>query len=174
MVRITHNKRQQTDSAKAVTKFACANLPPVLPRRSAGRYELRSSMRSILLMMFVFLAGCSITSPKPDLQSYSNSDDKFPASNSGKNTEYYPITTNMDWPIRVSPDELENYVTWNHAIDLILDGQVKNIFQAHTLSVGLELESGIWVSTIEPSIDTVLVIIRKCGVPCKNIGQMIE
>lgn len=32
-----HNKRQQSDSAKAVTKFAGANLPPVLPPRCAGR-----------------------------------------------------------------------------------------------------------------------------------------
>lgn len=36
-----HNKRQQADSAKAVTKFAGANLAPVLPRRCAGRYKSR-------------------------------------------------------------------------------------------------------------------------------------
>lgn len=95
-------------------------------------------------------------------------------SNGGNNIDYYSITTNMDWPIRVTPDELKNYVTWKHAIDLVLDGQVKNIFQAHSLEVGLELESGRWVSTIEPSIDTIMVILQKCGDPCEDIGQMIE
>lgn len=35
-----HNKRQQSDSAKAVTKIACAISAPVLPRRCAGRYVL--------------------------------------------------------------------------------------------------------------------------------------
>jgi hypothetical protein len=33
-----HNKRQQSDSAKAVTKIACAISAPVLPRRCARRY----------------------------------------------------------------------------------------------------------------------------------------
>ncbi|WP_345880986.1 hypothetical protein [Shewanella algae] len=38
---LAHNKRQQSDSAKAVTNFAGAKLLPVLPRRCAGRYKSR-------------------------------------------------------------------------------------------------------------------------------------
>lgn len=131
-------------------------------------------MRALLTIVMILMVGCSTSPPKIDIESYANNNDKFPASNSGQNSEYYSMTTNMDWPIRVTPEELKNYVSWGHAIDLVLDSQVKNIFQAHTLSVELELKSGIWVSTIEPSIDTILVIIQKCGEPCSNIGQMIE
>jgi hypothetical protein len=131
-------------------------------------------MKSFLILILLFLAGCSSSPQKIDLESYTNNDDQFPVSNSGKNVDYYSIKTNMDWPIRVTPNELKNYVTWKHAVDLVLDGQVKNIFQAHSLAVGLELESGEWVSTIEPSIDTILVILHKCGDPCERIGQMVE
>lgn len=129
-------------------------------------------MRLFIVFLSIVVVSCS--SSRVDLESYTNKNADFPVSNSGKNIAFYSIKTDLNWPIRVSPDELKNYVSWSHAIDLILDGQVKNIFQAHTLQVDLELESGIWVSSIEPSIDTVFVIIERCGDLCKNIGLMIE
>jgi hypothetical protein len=80
----------------------------------------------------------------------------------------------MNWPATVKPKNLKNYISWNHAIDLILDNQVNTIFQAHSLEVKLELKSGEWVSTIEPSIDNIFIVIKKCGSPCENIDEITE
>lgn len=101
-------------------------------------------------------------------------DDRFPVSNKGQNIEYYNLSTEMDWPASVKPYNLDNYVSWNHAIDLILDGQVTNTFQAHSLEVSLQLKNGEWVSTIEPSIDTLFLVLRKCGLPCERIVETTE
>ena len=125
-------------------------------------------MKKVVLPFF-FLVTCSCASNSGLTQ-----DDRFPVSNKGQNSEYYKLSTEMDWPARVKPHNLVNYVSWNHAIDLILDGQVTNTFQAHSLEVSLQLKNGEWVSTIEPSIDTLYLVLRKCGLPCEQIGEMIE
>jgi hypothetical protein len=131
-------------------------------------------MKIIIVLVSMIFMGCAASPPKIDLGSYSNNNDKFPVANSGENYEYYKISTNMDWPIGVTPDQLKNYVTWEHAIDLIVDEQVITTAQAHSLAVQLELLNGTWVSTIEPSIDTIFAVLRKCGEPCENVGQITE
>lgn len=56
------NKRQQSDSAKAVTNFAGAKLLPVLHRRCAGRYTCREAMKSLSVLLFAsLLQGCAAT-----------------------------------------------------------------------------------------------------------------
>lgn len=101
-------------------------------------------------------------------------DKKFPVSNKGMNSAYYDLSTKMNWKTRVTKRELKNYISWRHAIDLILDNQVASISQSHSLQVDLFLTNGKWVSTIEPDIDTVSLILKKCGKPCDETKMIME
>ena len=126
---------------------------------------------SLTLTAFI-LFGCAGTQNAD--RSLPTNESKYPVSNKDLNVQYYNLSTNNDSPARVSPSDLENYISWTHAIDLILDGQVKMVAQAHSLAVSLELDNGSRVSTIEPSIDTVFIIIDKCGQECAHIVQVTE
>ena len=125
-------------------------------------------MKKVLLLVFSLLTSSCASN------SWVSQDGRYPVSNMGQNIEYYNLSTETGWSATVKPHNLVNYVSWNHAIDLILDGQVTNTFQAHSLEVSLQLKNGEWVSTIEPSIDTLFLVLRKCGLPCAQIGQMTE
>jgi hypothetical protein len=135
--------------------------------RLARRYGNHAMKNTLFLIFCLVISSCASNLGLPQ-------DDRFPVSNKGKNIEYYKLSTKMDWPVRVKSKDLKNYVSWNHAIDLILDNQVETTFQAHSLRVSLKLKSGEWVSTLEPSIDTISIVLRKCGLPCENIGEITE
>ena len=60
-------------------------------------------------------------------------------------------------------------ITWDAAVDLIKEGNVKQVFQTHSLDVTLDMKSGEQYKTTEPSIDDVFKVIDACGNPCKDM-----
>ncbi len=62
-------------------------------------------------------------------------------------------------------------ITWAEAEQLILDGKVKSVMQAHSLQVQLTLVDGSTRVTVEPRIDDVFKVVNKCGDRCS--GMMI-
>jgi len=68
----------------------------------------------------------------------------------------------------------EDGTPWNEAITILNSGQVKEVFQSHSLHVMLTLEDGTTISTKEPKIDDVFDEVRKCGNLCRDIIIAIE
>lgn len=75
-------------------------------------------------------------------------------------------------PSQLPPDGAE--ISWNQAVSLLHDGQVTQVFQAHSLRVVLTLRNGAQVSTMEPSIDAIFFEVERCGAPCANIALATE
>lgn len=75
-------------------------------------------------------------------------------------------------PGALPPDGAE--ISWDEAVALLHDGQVTQIFQAHTLRVVLTLRNGAQVSTMEPSIDAIFFEVQQCGASCANIALATE
>jgi putative hemolysin len=65
-------------------------------------------------------------------------------------------------------------ITWQMAVDLIRGGFVKQVFQAHDLTVQLDLKDGRTLKTVEPGIDAVFAVIQECGEPCSDIMLVTE
>lgn len=76
-------------------------------------------------------------------------------------------------PVPESSAEPER-VSWEEARQLILNGEVEYIFQAHSLEVQLTLDDGRHLITTEPSIDEVFLVVGECGSTCLNIGLATE
>ncbi len=60
-------------------------------------------------------------------------------------------------------------VTWEEAIEILNSGEVVSVYQLHSLEVGLELEDGSMITTVEPRIDDIFHEVEKCGAPCQGI-----
>jgi hypothetical protein len=65
-------------------------------------------------------------------------------------------------------------IPWEQAVQLLHDGQVSQIFQAHSLQVTLTLSNGATITTIEPSIDEIFFEVERCGAPCAGIPMATE
>jgi inhibitor of cysteine peptidase len=69
-----------------------------------------------------------------------------------------------------SPDEpTTTEMTWVEARQLILNGQVSEVTQLHSLEVRLLLRDGNIVVTTEPEIDEVFRVLDECGLPCSDV-----
>ncbi len=75
-------------------------------------------------------------------------------------------------PSTLPPDGAE--ISWDEAVRLLHDGQVTQVFQAHSLRVVLTLRNGAQVSTVEPSIDAIFFEVQQCGAPCAGIALATE
>lgn len=65
-------------------------------------------------------------------------------------------------------------IPWDEAVQLLHDGHVTQIFQAHSLQVTLVLSNDATVTTIEPSIDEIFFEVERCGAPCAAIPMATE
>jgi hypothetical protein len=65
-------------------------------------------------------------------------------------------------------------VTWEMAQAMILNGEVKQVIQAHSLQVTLMLKDGRTLITTEPAIDDIFEVIELCGNPCQDITIATE
>lgn len=74
----------------------------------------------------------------------------------------------------VPPAGTSSSVSWEEAKRLILSGQVKEIYQAHSLLVILVLKDGSRKTTTEPKIDIVFDVVRQCGQLCSDIISATE
>jgi hypothetical protein len=65
-------------------------------------------------------------------------------------------------------------VSWETAQDLIMSGEVVEVFQAHSLGVELVLKDGQHLTTVEPQIDAVFEVIESCGAKCADVVIITE
>jgi hypothetical protein len=65
-------------------------------------------------------------------------------------------------------------IEWEEAKNLILNGEVTEVFQLHSLEVILTLEDGTTVVTIEPNIDDVFDVLEECGEVCADVTVATE
>ena len=81
-----------------------------------------------------------------------------------------PTTSTVLYPDAKSGDE----VSWNQALSMIQNGEVTQVMQSHDLKVYLTLQDGRTLMTVEPAIDEIIKMIKKCGENCKNIQIATE
>lgn len=60
-------------------------------------------------------------------------------------------------------------ISWEEAQAMILNGEVVQAVQLHSMQVTLTLNDGRQVVTLEPAIDELFRLIEMCGEPCANI-----
>lgn len=65
-------------------------------------------------------------------------------------------------------------VSWEEARSIILNGEVAQVFQLHSLEVKLTLKNGNKLSTTEPAIDDIFKVIEECGEKCADISVATE
>ncbi len=86
----------------------------------------------------------------------------------------YKINSGKGWETDVKPSQLQNYIEWKDAINLLASNKVESVMQGHNLVVRIFLKNGEMFSTIEPDIDTIFLVIEQCGAPCENIMLITE
>jgi hypothetical protein len=62
--------------------------------------------------------------------------------------------------IKVGPN---NTVSWDDAQTIIRSGDVKAVGQNHALNVSISMENGTQYRTIEPEIDAINDVLKRCG-----------
>jgi hypothetical protein len=72
------------------------------------------------------------------------------------------------------PNPVPASLTWSEAKQLILDGKVTQVTQAHSLVVALTFADGSTRTTVEPQIDEVIRVVKECGERCKNVVVATE
>lgn len=112
-------------------------------------------MKQVLSCLIVLVIGCAATEP---------------------NRKYYELNSGQGWKAGVLPDDLENYVSWKNAIDVLLLNpiNVEAVGQGHSLQVNIVFKDDSYIQTIEPDIDTIFLVLDKCGKPCAHILQITE
>jgi len=109
--------------------------------------------------------------------------------------EAFPITSGVETtypsPAQVSPpsislplvskspypgpsDGATNYLDWSEVEKAILNGDISEAYQSHTLHVTLVKKNGDIILTIEPSIDEVFRVLDRCGDSCKDVIRATE
>lgn len=83
---------------------------------------------------------------------------------------YYYFKTGHD----VFPHQAGESISWNDAITIINNEEVKSIIQSHDLDVSIVLKNGKVFDTNEPRIDDIFKEIVKCGENCKSIIMVTE
>lgn len=146
----------------------------------------------LLLVVFILLSACQSASPEtaPALE-----DVEQPAGEAYPTSE--PVTSGDPYPhLQVPQDFNDPYpalqvplvsndpyaapveggtaITWEETKTLILDGQVVQVTQRHSLIVTLALKDGRIVTTVEPEIGAVIVLLDECGENCKDVIRTTE
>ena len=65
-------------------------------------------------------------------------------------------------------------ISWENAKTMILNGEINQVMQAHTLVVTLFTKDGRVLVTIEPNSDDVLKIVEQCGDAFKDTTVVTE
>lgn len=112
-------------------------------------------MRFTVIFLCVLIIGCNITKP---------------------NQEYYSLSSNKGWTTDLKPKDVEDYIPWNQTIDILLKDakDIKAISQSHNLQVNIIYKNQEYFGTIEPDIDTIFMVLNKCGAKCKHILKITE
>jgi hypothetical protein len=102
--------------------------------------------------------------PYPHLSVQQDPNDPYPALQ-------VPLVSNDPY---AAPVEGATTITWEESKTLILSGQVVEVAQRHSLDVTLILKDGRIVTTIEPEIDAVFILLDECGENCKDVIRVTE
>jgi hypothetical protein len=65
-------------------------------------------------------------------------------------------------------------VSWDEALTILNNGDVRLVSQSHDLQVSLLLKNGRTITTTQPRIDAIFEAIRACGETCSDVIQMSE
>lgn len=79
-------------------------------------------------------------------------------------------TSTLDLQIRERPI----VVSWGQAMQIIMSGEVQQVFQTHSREVTLVLRDGTTLETTEPQIDEVFREIERCGELCSDVVKITE
>lgn len=133
-----------------------------------------------IMIMFVFAAlitACQaqpttapvdqVSPPAPDESGY-----PAPAVEEVYPPPQQPLPVYNPYP---GPSEGEtNYVEWSQAEAAVMNGDVAEVYQAHTMHVTLVLKDGSVLLAKEPQIDTIFQVLDQCGDPCKDVARATE
>ena len=109
--------------------------------------------------------------PAPELPAYPVEAYPYPPSD----IYPYPVPEIPVVPSILYPDAKDgDEVSWEHAISMILNGEVTQVSQTHDLKVFLTLKDGRTLVTTQPVIDEVIKVIDKCGDKCRDIRIATE
>ena len=102
--------------------------------------------------------------PYPAVQAPVESTDPYPAL-------HVPIVANDPY---AAPVEEGVSITWEETRTLILNGEVAQVTQLHSLEVTLILKDGRIFYAVEPEIDAVFILLDECGEKCTDVIQATE
>ena len=102
--------------------------------------------------------------PYPDPVSPPVSNEPYPALQ-------LPMVSNDPY---AAPGNERASINWEEAKTLIMEGQVVQVTQLHSLDVTIYLKDGRVVSTIEPEIDAIFVLLDECGEICSEVVRATE
>jgi len=137
----------------------------------------------IMVVIIIILIGCqSSTGERPDLTQQpspivtslpTDEDPAYPApAIISPPSISLPLVVYNPYP---GPSEgVTNYVDWSVAEEAIINGEIVEAYQAHTLHVTLVKKDGALILSIEPEIDEVFRVLDRCGDPCKDVVRATE
>lgn len=101
-----------------------------------------------------------VGTPSPQEQVIPETEEPYPPPGEGS-TIYNPYP---------GPSEGQsNYIDWSQAETLILNGEVTEIYQAHSRHITLVLSDGDIALSVEPEIDQVFDVVERCGGLCSDV-----
>ncbi len=116
---------------------------------------IRIKMKVALIILCLLIIGCAA---------------------SQSNHEYYSLNSGTGWTTDLKPEDVKNYVPWEKAIDILLHDakDIEAIAQGHNLQVNIIYKNQEYFGTIEPNIDTIFMVLKKCGLKCEHIHWITE
>jgi len=102
--------------------------------------------------------------PYPYLEAPPVSNEPYPALQ-------VPMVSNDPY---AAPSNERASITWEETKALILEGQVVQVTQLHSLDVTIYLKDGRIVSTVEPEIDAIFILLDECGEICSEVVRATE
>ena len=137
----------------------------------------------VATIMLVFLMGCQSTkdsggesSPQPSTIVPSKppeGETEYPGPAGGYPPPIsLPLVVYNPYP---GPSEgLTNYLDWSMAEQAIMNGEISEVYQAHTLHVTLVKKDGGVLLSVEPAIDEVFRVLDLSGAACKDVTRITE
>jgi len=148
---------------------------------------------TILLLVFLTLTACQSSSPDttPEIESVEQPivEEGYPAPEPMNSDEPYPYSqapavSNDPYPALqapmvandpyAAPVDKSISITWDELKIMILDGQIAQVTQLHSLSVTAIHKDGTVFFTVEPEIDAVFAVLDECGDICKDVIRATE
>jgi hypothetical protein len=146
----------------------------------------------LLLVVFILFTACQSATPEPAPEveeveqpveevnpppDPEGSEDPYPYQESPPISDdpypplLVPLVSNDPYE---APVEGGIVITWEEMKALIMDGQVLQVTQLHSLEVTLVLKDGRVVYSVEPEIDAVFVVLDECGEKCMDVIRVTE